>query len=67
MAIIWRSEDNSLELIISFHCVGPRDPSQAIRLRSNCFLLAVPSHWSLVQVSVPGNMSKCPWDSGLHL
>lgn len=34
-----RSEGNLLESVLSFHRMGPRDPTQVTRLGSNCLYL----------------------------
>lgn len=34
-AHIWRSEDNSMGLVLSFHQAGPRDGTQVLRLAAS--------------------------------
>lgn len=46
MALIRKSEDNSQEPVLLFHCVGPRHPIQAVRFDGKP-LLAEVSCWAL--------------------
>lgn len=58
LACLWRSEDTTRELALSFHSLGPWDPAQGIRLsiKSVCVL----GHLSSPLVC-PHSNSQCCW------
>lgn len=37
---VWRSEESFVETVLSFHCAGPRDQTQEVRLGGTGFLTA---------------------------
>lgn len=46
MALVWSSENNLQEFILTFHSVGPEDQTQIVMLGDKWPLLTEPSHQS---------------------